>query len=69
MENARPSTKLKGYWLDLKENHNKHAILPALEEIKVIWIIKNDHGPLYYEKSLNFYLNGDDTVFELPDIF
>ena len=52
VENARPSAKLKGYWLDLKETGNKYSILPGLEEIKVISIVKkNDHGPLYYEKS------------------
>ena len=70
MENARPSTKLKGqsHWLDLKKMGNKYSILPALEEIKVILIVKNDHGPLYYEKSLNVNSN-NDVVFELPDIF
>lgn len=69
VENARPSAKLKGYWLDLKETGDKYSILPALEEIKVISIVKNDHGPLYYEKSLNVNSNDDDVVFELPDIF
>ena len=59
---------MKGYWLDLKETGNKYSILLALEEIKVISIVKNDHGPLNYEKSLNVNFN-DDVVFELPDIF
>ena len=70
VEAARPTTKLKGYWLDLKaDSGDKYAILPALEEIKVISIVKNDHdGPLYYEKSLDVNSNGD-PVFELPDIF
>ena len=67
MENVRPSAKLKGYWLDLKETGNKYSILLGFEEINVISIVKNDHGPLYYEKSLNVNSN-DDVVFELPDI-
>ena len=62
---ARPSTKLKGYWLDRKETGDKYTLLTPLDEIKVKWIVKTDHGTLYYEKSLN--VNGDD--FELPSIF
>ena len=67
IDNARPSTKLKGYWLDRKETGNIYTILPSNDEIKVKWIIKTDHGPLYYEKSINASANGDD--FEIPFLF
>lgn len=47
---------------------NKYFILLGLEEIKVILIVKNDYGFLYYEKFLNVNFN-DDVVFEFFDIF
>ena len=53
MYNARPSTRFSGYWLDLKEAGDKYTVLTTLVEIKVKWIAKTDHGPLYYEKSLD----------------
>ena len=65
VEAARPTTKLKGYWLDLKaDTGDKYAISPAIEKIIVKSIVEDDHD----EKSLNVNSNGD-AVFELPDIF
>lgn len=65
--NARPSTRFSGYWLDLKEAGDKYTVLTALAGIKVKWIVKTDHGPLYYEKSLD--VGANDSAFELPTIF
>ena len=67
IQNSRDSTKLKGYWLDRIQAGNTYSLLNEVQEIKVKWIIKTDHGPLYYEKSLHVNDNGDK--FELPDIF
>ena len=49
VHNARGSAKLKEYWLDRETTENKYSILEHVSEIKVKWIIKTDHGPLYYE--------------------
>lgn len=65
--NGRDSTKLKGYWLDRVGNGKRYRMLPEEDEIKVKWIIKTDHGPLYYEQCLNG--NASATEFELPDLF
>ncbi|KAJ7382367.1 hypothetical protein OS493_035427 [Desmophyllum pertusum] len=67
IDNARPTTKLGGYWLDRKDTSNAYTILTPEKEIKVKWIIKTDHGPLYYEQSLDVNANGEE--FELPGIF
>ena len=42
-------------------------MLPEEDEIKVKWIIKTNHGPLYYEQCLND--NASATEFELPHLF
>ena len=65
--NGRDSTKLKGYWLDRVGNGKRYRMLPEEDEIKVKWIVKTDHGPLYYEQCLNG--NASATEFELPDLF
>ena len=67
VHNARASAKLKGYWLDRETTENKYSILEHVSEIKVKWIIKTDHGPLYYERHLS--VDANEEGFELPDIF
>ena len=67
VHNARGSAKLKGYWLDCKTTSNKYSILEYVSEMKVKWIIKTDHGPLYYEQHLN--VDANEEGFELLDLF
>ena len=67
IENARANTKLRGHWLDRKDIGGTYTVLTANDEIKVKWIIKTDHGPLFYEKSLNVDANGDG--FDIPLLF
>lgn len=67
IHNASGSTKLKGYRLDYTKTGNTYSVLEHVDEIKVVCIIKTEHGPLYYEQSLNGDANGES--FELPAIF